>query len=709
MLARWILPGAIMVAQILHATRARAAPPPIAEVEAQPEAPSSQPVVGAESDAEADGGTEAVRRVRVQRRTSALTASGRWIDARTISTQPKRSAEDLLRLVPGMVIVQHGNQGKGHHFYVRGFDAVHGSDVETLVGDIPLNEPSNVHAHGYLDLSFIPPEVVAGIDAHKGSYQLEQGNFATAASIKYHLGVPEADRGTRVAYEIGSTNRHRAVMVHAPRKRPESTFIALDAMHDDGYGENRQAQRVTALSQLRLLEGGPAYLDGIAGVYTARFGLPGLVRHHDYNAGRRGFYDTYTDETHGESSRALLGLTAGVDTGKTKLSLTTYGKARRLVLDESFTGYLQNPELGDRHRQVQHAGTLGVRAHWRYEVHPRVQLKIHGNWQGNAIEQRQDELLATGQPHDTSRDLAIHQSTWGVGPGIRALPTDWLTIDGGLRMDVFYDAVQDRRQAGQTFRETFWAVSPRLAARARIGSHWQLFAAYGRGFRSPDARSITLPREPPQNVDLNVFAGGEPSMTLTDSVEAGTRFSPNRLFDAGTTLFATFIARESVFDHVSGFNIERSGTRRLGVEADVQIHAAEWMSLGADVTAVRGRFVGTGAPIPGAPTLLVSTFGTLDHPTGLHAGWRWFLLGPRPLSYGARAGIVTVVDASIGYRHRRFGVDLSFDNILGLKWREGEYNYASHWSLDQPRSQIPTVHYVAGYPRMVRATLTLWF
>ena len=662
----------------------------------------------AQADEGEDKGDE-VREVHVPKPSEALTSSGRYIDRRLISTTPKRSAEDVLRLVPGMLIVQHGNQGKGHQFYLRGFDAVHGSDVEMLVEDIPLNEPSNVHAHGYLDLSFIPPEVVLGLDARKGPYHLDQGNFATAGSMRYRLGVAKEDRGTRISYEIGSTNRHRTALVYAPRKRPESTFLALEAMHDDGYGRNRRAQRVSGLAQLRLLSSGPTYLDGIAGAYGARFGIPGLVRLDDVNAGRRGFYDAYSGDTHGESLRALVGLSAGVETAKTDFKLTTYGKARRLVLDENFTGFLQNPELGDRHVQRQDAGTLGVRAHWKYRVHPRVQLQLHGNWQGNLIDQSQDELTITGEPWATSRDLEIHQNTWGLAPGVRALPTDWLTIDGGVRLDVFHDAVRDRLQAGKIFRGTFYSISPRVATRARLGDRWQLFAAYGRGFRSPDARAITLPRGPQENVDLDVYAGGEPRMTVTDSVEVGSRFTPNRLFDAGVTGFATFIGRESVFDHVSGFNIELSKTRRLGAEADVQVHPTDWMDLGADVTAVHGRFTSSDTPIPGAPPLMVSTFGTLAHRTGWHAGWRWFLLGPRELTYGARAGVMTVLDASVGYRRKHFGIDVNFDNILGLKWKEGEYNYASYWDRSATRSQIPTVHYIAGYPRMIRATLTVWF
>ena len=54
-----------------------------------------------------------------------ITVSGEEIDR----IHPS-SADEVLRLVPGVKIVQHGSEGKGHQLLLRGFDAAHGSDVE---------------------------------------------------------------------------------------------------------------------------------------------------------------------------------------------------------------------------------------------------------------------------------------------------------------------------------------------------------------------------------------------------------------------------------------------------------------------------------------------------------------------------------------------------------------------------------------------------
>ena len=663
------------------------------------------------SDPEGDEVEAHVRTVRVPTRSDGLTASGRRIGSAQIATTPKRSAEDLLRLVPGLLIVQHGNQGKGYQFYVRGFDAVHGSDIEFKVGGVPINEPSNVHAHGYLDLAWIIPEVVQQIDAHKGSYRLDQGNFATAASIRYDLGVAKPLRGTRVGYEVGSTNRHRAVFVHAPKNRGEETFLAGEALYDQGYGENRRAQRYSAMGQLRLWERQGFALDALGTIYAARFGMPGTIRLDEVKSGRVGFYDSYVDGPEGKSQRSIVALRFAGGDENDRLSLTLWGQARRLRLDENYTGFLLNNALGDRHAQRQDSGAIGVDLEYERQLSDTAALRILGNWRGDAIDAGQDELTQQGQIWSSSRDLGILQQTFGIAPGLRITPAKWVLLDGGVRFDAFDFHVNDRVQppGKRKFSGELIQISPRFASRFTIRDIWQIFAAYGRGFRSPEARAFTLPTQAPADTDLKLYAGGKPFMTVTETTEVGARVRPSELFDIGASLFGIWIGRESLFDHVSGFNVELGGTRRLGVEGDIQIHPTKWLDLGVDVTAVHARFRDSGARIPGAPPLFVQLQAALNHPKGFRAGLRWFVLGPRPLTYGASAGATTVMDLSLGYRMRFVQLDLAVDNVLNTKWREGEYNFASCWDPTERCSKIPAINYVAGPPTMLRLAATLFW
>jgi len=273
--------------------------------------------------------------------------------------------------------------------------------------------------------------------------------------------------------------------------------------------------------------------------------------------------------------------------------------------------------------------------------------------------------------------------------------------------------VRDRLRGDAEHGGTEFTLAPRFAAQALLGRRWQLFLAYGRGFRPPEARAFTLPRQVPENVDLDRFAGGRPHMTVADNAEVGARWQPAGFVDVGAAAFGTFIARESIFDHVSGFNVELGATRRLGVEADVQLRPTSWLGMGVSAVYSNARFVSSGAPVPGAPPLIVQLQGTLMHPRGWRAGLRGFALGRRPLTYGATAGALAVLDASAGYEQRWrsvvLGLDLSVDNVLGSRWRDGEYHFASYWDPAQAPSSLPTIHFVAGPPRMLRLAGTVRF
>ena len=72
-----------------------------------------------------------------------------------LNMQPAKSAQDLLRLVPGLFIAQHQGGGKAEQIFLRGFDADHGTDVNLSVDGIPVNMVSHAHGQGYADLHFL--------------------------------------------------------------------------------------------------------------------------------------------------------------------------------------------------------------------------------------------------------------------------------------------------------------------------------------------------------------------------------------------------------------------------------------------------------------------------------------------------------------------------------------------------------------------------
>ncbi len=635
------------------------------------------------------------------------TAGGREIDPDTIKTASHRSADDLLRLVPGLYISQHGSEGKGVQMFLRGFDAVHGSDVEVELAGIPLNELSNVHGQGYVDLGFIPPEVVRSLRGQKGSSGLEQGNFATAGSLAFELGAEE--RGHRVSYETGTTNRHRLTAILAPQGEPAASFTAIEAMTDGGYGTNRGARRVTGIGQRRLeWDAGDTWLELLGAAYAADFGEPGTTPLADVERGAIRFDDTYDQDSQGRSKRALLGARVQRLRGATLLTGQAHVAWRQLDLDENFTGFLLHPERGDRRRQS-HSSVQGG-ASGRVERDLSRHFTLVGGVEGlvDRISQREDQVDGAGVAWQENRDLGALHLLGAAHGGLRAR-LGRLELEGGVRADGLAIDADDRIDEMRGGRDAFFTVSPRLSTAVELRPGWRLFASYGRGLRAPEARAIGNPPTPPPGMDVTQYDGGQPHFTTSDAVELGAQIRDGRRYTLSASTFGIWIADEMVFDHVSGTNLALNSTRRLGVELGAELRPLEWLRLRADLTGTDARFTGSGQPVPAVPALLASGELGVLHPSGWRAGAQVFHLAPRPLAHGATAGASTVLGLTAGRRLGRFDLDLAVNNALDSHWREGEYHYASWFDRSQPRSTIPRIHYSAGRPFGVRAALTAYF
>lgn len=658
------------------------------------------------------------------------TATARAIDGGTIAATSKHTADDLLRLVPGLHISRHGGEGKAPQIFLRGFDAVHGSDIEVRVAGIPINEMSNVHGHGYVDVGFVIPEVVRTLHARKGSFELDQGSFATAGSLGFELGVPWRDRGTRVHYELGTTNRHRVLGIVAPEGRSEATFAAVEAVSDQGFGENRSARRASGLGQLRVDLG--AGLDSVrfveitGAVYAARFGEPGTVPVAAVEHGDIDFYDTVVDGGAGSSYRALAGLRWHDERAGGRLEGRAHLGWRALALDENFTGFLLHPEMGDRRVQSHASMSGGVRTSYEHDVTPALTLLAGAGALADRIEQSEEQLDTMGVPWLEGPALAAVQLAGDVHVGARVRPHARLRAEAGARVDAALIDARDLR-SDAVARDFMTAVSPRLTAALDLAPAWTLFGAYGRGLRSPEARAVLAAAGPAMDPSTPGTPGtpGEPGtpgtpgmddgqrrsagIVTTDAAELGARGRLGQHVSMGLGAFGTWLGSEVLFDHLSGASLARQPSRRLGLELDVTYQPRAWLSLRGDVSAVDARFTDTDDAVPGAPRLLAALAAQVTHRAGFHGGAQLRYLAPRPLAHGATGSAAQVLDLNGGLRLGRYALTLQIDNALATRWREGEYHYASWFDTSQPRSQLPRLHYTAGHPFGVRASFTAWF
>jgi iron complex outermembrane receptor protein len=635
------------------------------------------------------------------------TASTTKLSADDIATIPIRTAEDALRLAPGLVLVQHGAEGKGQQYFLRGFDAVHGLDFEVEVEGMPINEWSNVHAQGYLDLGMLIPEVVSGVEVLPGAFVLDQGPFAAAGSARFSLGIAPRDRGVRGRVELGSTLRARTLVSYSPRGGDGSRFVAAELMTDRGFGESRDSRRAAVMMRQHLYDARHSRVSAMLIGHVADFGLPGTTSAREYEAGRIGFWGAH-DNGRGEAQRALLGLDWTLTSDRMRLRTLAWAGYRRLELMENFTGFLERPEQGDRRIQQHRGIPFGLRADHRVLLGRRVELQTGIGVRGDAFEQSEQRVDLELRPFETTRALeAVQADIWALA-GVRIAIAPTLELGTGARVDVIAISADDRSGDPEASgdRGLLVAASPKAHLRWTALERLELFLAYGRGFRPPEARAFTS--FDPESMGLSDDVVDErPRISTIDGGELGLRWLPERRVALSAIGFATYVARESIYDHVSRINLQLSATRRFGAELRVDARPLPWLGLTGNVTWVNARFIESRNPVPLAPSLVGSLHAWLAHRIGARAGLLLVGWAPRPLPYGARGSGLVRLDATAGWQHERMRVDLAIENVLGLKLREGEYYFASNFRPGQPASQLPTLHFVPGPPMSARVSLTL--
>src|SRR6218665_1409160 len=73
------------------------------------------------------------------------------ISSLDIKLRTINNSQEVLRIIPGVVIGQHAGGGKAEQIFLRGFDIDHGTDIRLTVDGMPINMVSHAHGQGYAD------------------------------------------------------------------------------------------------------------------------------------------------------------------------------------------------------------------------------------------------------------------------------------------------------------------------------------------------------------------------------------------------------------------------------------------------------------------------------------------------------------------------------------------------------------------------------
>ncbi|MET0409700.1 MAG: TonB-dependent receptor [Polyangiaceae bacterium] len=658
-------------------------------------------------------------------------ASATSIDERLMAAAPHHSASELLLLVPGVFVSQHSGEGKAHQIFFRGFDAVHGQDVELWAGGAPVNEVSNIHGQGYADLHFLIPEVVRRIDSTPGVYDPRQGDFAVAGSLRFELGYDEP--GVTASAALGSFGRRRYFMAYRPESASSETFAAFELESTDGFGPSRAARHGSAIAQMTH-DMGPVAARVMVSTYAGRFDSAGVLPLADIESGAVDRLATYDGKQGGYSSRTQLVLElrergepawgSGAahegepsDTSEPeRWSLSPYVVFRSLKLRSNFTGNLTSSE-GDSYQQRNEATTLGATGWYRRSLplsSARDSFEAGVSLRSDAIRQSQHRLSTlndrvTDDEQNPGIDADVRGSDVAGYLDLALHPLERLSLRAGLRADALSYMTEERGGAAQG--QTRSALGAQLSKRATVDvavlPRLRALVSYGEGFRSPQARSL---------------GDGETTpFTRVTSLEGGLRYRSGEALRASVAVFYTRLSDDLVFDPATARNGLVPPTRRLGAAINALYEPSELLLASASFTYTRATFAEGNGPyargdlLPYVPQIVARVDAALTPELGdvfdwgtlrAHLGVAGTFLGRRPLPYSELGHDVGLLDARAALRLGPLETSLDVFNLLGADWYDGEFVYASAFA--GAAALVPRRHVTVGPPRSFVWSLTLF-
>jgi outer membrane receptor protein involved in Fe transport len=654
-------------------------------------------------------------------------ASSSTVRDRDFLLRPHPRPADILQVTPGLYVVQHAGGGKANQYFLRGFDADHGTDVALFVDGVPVNLVSHGHGQGYADLHWLIPETVERIEVYKGPYFVEYGDFATAGAINLitHDELP----ASHVSLQAGSFDGRRALLVASPKLARFSPFLAAEIYRNDGPFEHPEdLERYNVFAKVTRELGEDAALSLVLTSYGGDWNASGQIPLRAVRAGQLGRFGSVDPSEGGSSTRhgAQLSYRAEVGGGD-ELAVMAYAASHRLTLYSNFTFYSEDPVDGDMIEQNDSRTLLGMAGSHRLrrklgelDSETLLGVRVRADLIDNALRRaaRRERL---GAP---LVDAQIEEASFGAFAQEQIVWTSWLRTIAGVRYDQFGFAVDDRLEetgelgsGGSGVRQAS-RVSPKASAVLTPLPSTDVYLNLGWGYHSNDARGVV--RSP------------DPVTPLTRALgyEIGVRTRILERLDAALALFALELDSEIVWVGDEGTTEARGPTERIGAELELRYEIAPWLFADFDATLSRARFTeepATADAVPLAPELVLSGGLSARHPEGYFGRLGAFHLGDRAASEDEffTAEGFTRLDATLGYRHAFFAVELSIQNLLDVDWREAQFANVSRLPQEAEASSCPPgtravqdggaflgcedVHFTPGAPINAQLTASVFF
>lgn len=634
-------------------------------------------------------------------------ASFHTISRIDLNLRPVNSAQDLMRLVPGLFLGQHHGGGIAEHIFFRGFDADHGTDVNVSVDGMPLNLVSHAHGQGFSDLHFLIPELVTDFEFGKGPYYADHGDFTTAGYVAFHT-VDELERST-IKLEGGQFNTGRIMaMINLLNKRAkrngESAYIAGEAAYTDGpFDWPQHFSRLNLFGKYNVNVSAKSKLTVTLSTFSSQWRSSGEIPERAVTEGitdRFGYIDSlqggYTSRTN-----AIIRLSSSISD---KLSLENQVYYSRYFFNHHYddTYFAEDSVNGDELRQRETRDLFGYNGrlmqHDYFKNGMELTSAIGVGWQLNKI-------YGSELSHTIDEDIVldylelgdVDEMTMNTYLDENLKIGKWL-FNAGTRLDYLYFNYEDKLNPQQPSRSKA-IVSPKFNVEYTFNPMIQIYIKTGKGFHSNDAKAV-------------ISRQGNGILPAAYGTDLGINWKPLPYLYINAAVWYLYLQQEFVYDADEGTTDPGDKTRRQGIDFSARYQLTKWLFGNVDVNLSKARDIEAPKGDNYLPLAVpFSSTGGLDFKfdNGLNGGLSYRYMSDRPAnednSLVAKGYFVT--DLTANYTKRKYEIGLEIQNLFNTKWREEQFEVESRFKNEA--MPVDQVSFTAGTPFFAKLKFAVFF
>ncbi len=717
--------------------------------------------MGANAAATTDSASSSLQEITVTARRlellgTASTASEGVISDQELQLTPQYRPGQLLETVPGLIATLHSGEGKANQYLMRGYNLDHGTDLETDVDGMPINQPTHAHGQGYTDLNFMIPELADQLTYTKGPYYANAGDFGAVGSVRvnYRDTIPD-----QVSTTVGTLNFQRIFAAGTEAVGDGHLLAAVEVQHYDGpfvtpddarkenlvlrysEGDDKNGYSVTAMVYHQLW----ANTTDI----PIRAITEGLVPNR---------FGTLNPTDGGRAWRSSLSFDDHAAIGDGQLTASAFFIDNQLHLWNDFTQFLVDPVHGDQEDQFENRRAFGGQASYTLpvplgtipnEIFVGALTRDDILYVGRLPSEGQVSLPVTDDPPSYSDLDQVYLFAGAVWVQSTTHWTSNLRSALGLRVDYQHGTDADYLAAlheqtgpgytgytnGGTDQQAL--VQPKGSLIYSPTDTLEFYLSAGRGFHSADLRGVN------QDTSVDLGLAHTPLLALQEGQEVGIRAAPLPNLAFTFAYYNLWQQSETIIDPDVGQDSAGPPSRRYGYEINVTYQINRWLEFYGSYSGDHSHFTrpfddGTGhlgeyitdAPLAtGALSLYLMNLGPWS------GGLNFRYLGNYPLSSGPCVDSAAEHDfgtscadsptkVALGQVDGKgFGqVNLNVNYALASGWSAslGIYNIfnthayaAEFWYVDrlqgEPAAGVADVHEHPLEPIMARFTISKRF